>query len=163
VLSKKIPSVEYVPELLTRENRHEQITLNPQEWVIVTRIDGRRSIVDIGTELNISSFEVAKILYGMITSELVALKKKRERDEENSELIDMAARIRAIAEEFIGDTARKTIEKHFLHALDGIMSGNGDAAVDAMVMELEKTASLLRGLAVTEQLRSRISEVRALA
>src|SRR5881396_161030 len=70
VLSKKIPSVEYVPELLTRENRHEQITLNPQEWVIITRIDGRRSIIDIGRTLNISSFDVAKILYGMITSEL---------------------------------------------------------------------------------------------
>src|SRR5215831_13075144 len=116
VLSKKIPSVDLVPELLTRENRHEQITLNPQEWVIVTRIDGRRSIADIGRLLNISSFEVAKILYGMITSELVSLKKKSElgADEQNSDLIDLAARIRAIAEEFIGDSARKTIEKHFL-------------------------------------------------
>ena len=163
VLSKKIPSIEYVPELLTRENRHEQITLNPQEWMIVTRIDGRRSIVDIGKTLNMSSFDVAKILYGMVTSELVALKKKSERvaDQENSDLIDLAARIRAIAEEFIGDSARKTIEKHFLQALDGIMSGNGERAVDAMVVEFEKTASLLRGLAVSEQLHSRISELRA--
>ena len=163
VLSKKIPSVEYVPELLTRENRHEQITLNPQEWVILTRIDGRRSIVDIGRVLNISSFDVAKILYGMVTSELVALKKKSDRvaDQENSDLIDLAARIRAIAEEFIGDSARKTIEKHFLQALDGIMSGNGERAVDVMVVEFEKTASLLRGLAVSEQLHSRISELRA--
>jgi len=163
VLSKKVPSIEYVPELLTRENRHEQITLNPQEWMIVTRIDGRRSIVDIGKTLNLSSFDVAKILYGMVTSELVALKKKSERvaDQENSDLIDLAARIRAIAEEFIGDSARKTIEKHFLHALDGIMSGNGELAVDAMVVEFEKTASLLRGLAVSEQLHSRISELRA--
>src|SRR5207302_8288668 len=103
VLSKKIPSVEHVPELLTRENRHEQITLNPQEWMIVTRIDGRRSIIDIGRTLNLSSFDVAKILYGMVTSELVSLKKKSEHpaDEENSDLIDLAARIRSIAEEFI--------------------------------------------------------------
>src|SRR5437667_9585306 len=124
VLSKKIPSVEYIPELLTRENRHEQITLNPQEWVLITRIDGRRSIIDIGKTLNMPAFDVAKILYGMITSELVALKKKSERpaDEQNSDLIDLAARIRAVAEEFIGDSARKTIEKHFLHAIDGIMS-----------------------------------------
>src|SRR5439155_18867410 len=78
VLSKKIPSVAYVPELQTRENRREQITLNPQEWMVITRIDGKRSIIEIGKTLNISSFEVAKILYGMITSELVALKKKPE-------------------------------------------------------------------------------------
>ena len=74
VLSKKVPSVDYVPELQARENRHEQITLNPQEWTLITRIDGHRSIADIGRALNISSFEVAKILYGMITSELVKKK-----------------------------------------------------------------------------------------
>lgn len=165
VLSKKIASVDLVPELLARENRHEQVTLNPHEWMLLTRIDGHRSIADIGQALNMSSFEVAKILYGMITGELVQLKKKSERnpDEENGNLVDLAARIRAVAEEYLGDSARKTIEKHFLHALDGIMSGDGNRAVDAMVVEFEKTASLLRGIAVTEQLRSRISELRTVA
>ena len=165
VLSKKIPSVEYVPELLARENRHEQVTLNPQEWMLITKIDGNRSITEIGRALNMSSFDVAKILYGMITGELVSLKKKLDAvsDAENGELVDLAARIRAVAEEFIGDSAHKTIEKHFLHALDGIMNGNGSQAVDLMVHEFEKTASLLRGLAVTEQLRTRIAEVRTVA
>jgi hypothetical protein len=148
--------------LQVRESRHEQITLNPQEWLLITRIDGQRSIAEIGKALNISSFEVAKILYGMITGELVALKKKSDfvRDEESGELVDLAARIRSIAEEFIGNSAHKTIEKHFLRALDGIMSGDGEHAVDAMVTEFEKTASLLRGIAVTEQLRTRIIELR---
>jgi hypothetical protein len=163
VLSKKIPSVELVPELLARENRHEQVTLNPHEWMLITKIDGHRSIVEIGRALNMSSFEVAKILYGMITGELVQLKKKVERnaDEQNGELVELAARIRRVAEEFIGDSAHKTIERHFLHALDGIMNGNGYEAVDHMVLEFEKTASLLRGITVTEQLRTRIAEVRA--
>jgi hypothetical protein len=162
VLSKKIASVELVPELMTRENRHEQITLNPQEWMLITRIDGNRSIIEIGRALGMSSFDVAKILYGMITSELVQLKKKIERDDDaqNGQLVDLAARIRALAEEFIGDSAHKTIEKHFLHALDGIMNGDGPRAVDAMVTEFEKTASLLRGLAVTEKLRARIGQLR---
>jgi hypothetical protein len=165
VLSKKIPSVDHVPELLARENRHEQVTLNPHEWVLVTKIDGQRSITEIGRTLNLSSFDVAKILYGMITGELVQLKKKLEHDpdHQNGELVDLAARIRAVAEEFIGDSAHKTIEKHFLHALDGIMNGNGYLAVDHMVEEFEKTASLLRGLSVTEQLKTRIAEVRQLA
>ncbi|HET8796735.1 MAG TPA: DUF4388 domain-containing protein [Thermoanaerobaculia bacterium] len=165
VLSKKIPSVDHVPELLARENRHEQVTLNPQEWMLITRIDGNRSITEIGRTLNISSFEVAKILYGMITAELVQLKKKsrRDTDEENGELVDLAARIKAIAEECIGDSAHKTIERHFLHALDSIMNGQGPRALDTMVEEFEKAASLLRGVVVTEQLRSRIAEVRQVA
>ncbi|HEV7921878.1 MAG TPA: DUF4388 domain-containing protein [Thermoanaerobaculia bacterium] len=163
VLSKKIPSVEYVPELMMRENRHEQITLNPQEWMLITRINGQRSISDIGRALNVSSFDVAKILYGMITGELVQLKKKIDAgaDGQSGELVDLASRIRDVAEEYIGDSAHKTIEKHFLHALDRIMSGEGPHAVDTMIAEFEKTASLLRGLAVTEQLRSRISQLRA--
>jgi hypothetical protein len=165
VLSKKIPSVDHVPELLARENRHEQVTLNPHEWMLITRIDGNRSIAEIGRALSISSFDVAKILYGMITGELVQLKKKIEHDpdQQNGELVDLAARIRAVAEEFIGVSAHKTIEKHFLHALDGIMNGNGNHAVETMVLEFEKTASLLRGISVTEKLRSRIAEVRQLA
>ncbi|MGZ8828899.1 MAG: DUF4388 domain-containing protein [Thermoanaerobaculia bacterium] len=165
VLSKKIPSVDHVPELLARENRHEQVTLNPHEWLVITKVNGDRSITEIGRALNMSSFDVAKILYGMVTGELVQLKKKVDHnpDEANGELVDLAARIRAIADEFIGPTAHKTIEKHFLHALDAIMSGDGRRAVDQMVLEFEKTASLTRGLAVTEQLRSRISELRATA
>ncbi|HET7712712.1 MAG TPA: DUF4388 domain-containing protein [Thermoanaerobaculia bacterium] len=163
VLSKKIPSVDHVPELVVRENRHEQISLNPLEWMLVTKINGQRSISDIGRMLNMSSFEVAKILYGMITADLVHLKKKTisADDEESSELVDLAARIRGIAEEYIGDAAHKTIEKQFRQTLDRIMTGEGESAIDVMVQELEKTSSLLRGLAVTEQLRSRIHQVRA--
>jgi hypothetical protein len=162
VLSKKIPSVDHVPELMARENRHEQVTLNPQEWMVLTRIDGHRSITDIGRVLNMSSFDVAKILYGMITGELVQLKKKSDRpsDEQNGALVDLAARIRDVAEEFIGDSAHKTIEKQFLHALDGIMSGDGDRALDEMAQEFEKTALLLRGISVGEQLRNRIAAIR---
>ncbi|MEO8033836.1 MAG: DUF4388 domain-containing protein [Acidobacteriota bacterium] len=165
VLSKKIPSVDYVPALMMRENRHEQITLNPQEWMVITCIDGQRSIAEIGRALNVSSFDVAKILYGMVTGELVQLKKKADRpaDEQNGELVDLAGRIRRIAEEFIGASAHRSIEKQFLLALDGIMNGEGLRAVDQMVGEFEKTASLLRGLAVTEQLKARIIEVRTLA
>jgi hypothetical protein len=165
VLSKKVPSVDLVPELMMRENRHEQITLNPHEWMLITRIDGQRSIADIGRTLNMSSFDVAKIMYGMITSELVHLKKKPENvnDAASSALVDLAARIRAIADEYIGDSAHKTIEKYFLAALDRIVNGEGPRAVDLMVQEFEKTASLLRGVSVTEKLRSRISELRAVS
>ncbi|MGZ8798191.1 MAG: DUF4388 domain-containing protein, partial [Thermoanaerobaculia bacterium] len=71
VLSKKIPSVDHVPELLARENRHEQVTLNPHEWLVITKVNGDRSITEIGRALNMSSFDVSKILYGMVTGELV--------------------------------------------------------------------------------------------
>jgi hypothetical protein len=157
VLSKKIPGVDMVPELLARENRHEQVTLNPQEWLLVTRIDGRRSIADIGRVIGISSFEVAKILYGMITSELVILKKKP--DDPDGQLVSIANRIRAVAEQHLGDAGLKSIDKYYRVAIDGIRTGDGEGAVNAMIEELEKTASLLRGLAVTEKLRADIHQI----
>jgi len=165
VLSKKIPSVDMIPELQPRQSRHEQITLNPQEWLVVTKIDGRRSIAEIGKQLSISSFEVAKILYGMITAEIVALKKKSEliRAAQDGELVELADRIRVIAEQYLGDSAQKSIERYHRVAVDAIRAGEGAGAVRTMILEFEKTASLLRGLAVTEQFRAEVAQMTTLA
>lgn len=159
VLSKKVPSVEMVPELTARENRHEQITLNPQEWLLVTRINGQRSVADIGKLLGISAFDVAKVLYGLVTAELVQLKKKIDGGDE---LIELAARIRVLVEQHIGP-GHKTIDRNFRAAVEAITAGDGMRAIRTMVQEFEKTASLLRGTAVTEQLRAEIGSITTLA
>lgn len=159
VLSKKVPSVEMVPELMARENRHEQITLNPQEWLLVTRINGHRSVADIGQLLGIPAFDVAKVLYGLVTSELVQLKKKVDG---GNELIELAARIRVLVEQHIGP-GHKSIDRNFRAAVEAISAGDGMRAIRTMVQEFEKTASLLRGTAVTEQLRAEIGSITSLA
>ncbi|HEU5162233.1 MAG TPA: DUF4388 domain-containing protein, partial [Thermoanaerobaculia bacterium] len=79
VLSRKIPSVDMVPELDARPSRHEQVALTPQEWQLVTKIDGRRSIAEIAPLLEMSPFDVAKVLYGLLTAELAVLKKESPR------------------------------------------------------------------------------------
>src|ERR1700741_3678331 len=56
VLSKKIPSVELVPELQARENPHEQITLNTSEWLILSKIDGIRNLKAIAAASGLSVF-----------------------------------------------------------------------------------------------------------
>lgn len=204
VLSKKIPSIELVPALLVRQNRHEQITLTPQEWMLVTKIDGSRSIADIGKALEISSFDIAKALYGMITSELVELKQKAPRaqaapaatatppppappaavrprpqatapspkpepeaqpkappmqDAEVDALVDLAGRIRAVADQHIGAAGAKSVEKQYAAAIEAIRGGSGPTAVREMIREVEKTASLLRGATVAEALRGDVANV----
>ncbi len=169
VLSKKIPSVDLVPSLVPRQNRHEQITLNPQEWLVITQIDTRRSIVEIGKALRMSGFDVAKLLYGLITSELVDLKKKIEPaasgnavgDGDGGHLIALADQIRAIADKYIGDSGAKTVEKHYQLAVDSIRAGKGDVGIRAMIAEFEKATSLLRGLAMSEQLRIEINRLQS--
>lgn len=162
VLSKKIPSVDLVPQLYSRENRREPITLDPQEWMLVTKIDGDRSISEIAREVKLSSFEVAKILYGMVTSEIVGLKKKRERGSESvpvGELIALAGQIRAIAAQHLGDSGHKSIDKHYQIAISAINKGEGFQAIRGMIAEFERAASIVAGVAVTEQMKAEISSL----
>src|SRR5512140_1506181 len=78
ILSKKIPTTEAVPQLVCREGLSEPVTLTPAEWLVVTGIDGQRSIEEIARATRISAFDVAKTLYGLITSELVEIRSRAE-------------------------------------------------------------------------------------
>jgi len=73
VLSKKIPSVDMVPEFVVQENREGQINLNTSEWMILSKIDGQRSIKTIAGTGRLSVFDVSKILYGLIATGLIRL------------------------------------------------------------------------------------------
>src|SRR5215207_2875447 len=73
VLSKRIPSTRLVP-VFTSQAATTSVSLSPHEWSLVCKIDERRSIEEIAIGLDQSPFETCKILYGMITSGLIALK-----------------------------------------------------------------------------------------
>lgn len=73
VLSKRIPSTRLVP-VFTEQGVNTSVSLTPQEWGVIVKIDERRSIDEIAIGLSASPFEVCKLLYGLITSGLVNLK-----------------------------------------------------------------------------------------
>lgn len=77
ILSKKIPTTDSVPVLQSRDGMSEPVTLTPQEWLVVTRTDGLRSIEEIAKATRLSSFDVAKTLYGLVTNELVDIGKPK--------------------------------------------------------------------------------------
>jgi hypothetical protein len=74
VLSKKIPSVELIPEFVVQESREGQINLNTSEWLILSKIDGHRSVKAIAQASGLSVFDAAKILYGLIATGLIRLR-----------------------------------------------------------------------------------------
>ena len=76
ILSKKIPTTDAVPVLVCREGLSEPVTLTPMEWLVVTNTDGARSIEEIARSARSSAFDVAKTLYGLITSDLVEIRSK---------------------------------------------------------------------------------------
>lgn len=72
VLGKRISSTRLVP-VFTSQAKKTSVSLSPGEWSLISRIDERRTIEEIAVALAESPFEVCKILYGLITSGLVAL------------------------------------------------------------------------------------------
>jgi hypothetical protein len=74
VLSKKIPSTDLVPEFVVQENREGQINLNTSEWLILSKIDGNRSVKAIAAASSLSVFDAAKMLYGLIATGLIRLR-----------------------------------------------------------------------------------------
>jgi hypothetical protein len=74
VLQKKVPSMDLVPEFVIPDSREGQINLNTSEWLILSKIDGRRSIKAIANASGHSTFEACKILYGLIATNLIRLK-----------------------------------------------------------------------------------------
>jgi Domain of unknown function (DUF4388) len=73
VLSKRIASTRLVP-VFTNQSTTTSVSLSPQEWSLVCKVDERRTIDEIAAGLGISAFDTCKLLYGLITSGLLALK-----------------------------------------------------------------------------------------
>jgi hypothetical protein len=156
VLSRKIPSLGLIPYFANREKGADQVTLSPQEWILVTRIDGERSIEDIAAELKWAPFDVSKLLFGMITTGLVALGSSGDSGPQSRRwqggpnpvtLLGLAEKIRAVALDVVGSGGERTIEKQYTTARTLIERGEGFNALREMVEQNTKAISLLKGSA----------------
>jgi len=152
VLSRKIPSLDLIP-FFTSRDQSDQVTLSPHEWILVTRIDDEHTIEEIGDQLHWSAFDVSKLLFGMITSGLVALRSAA--DDTNSEsthqnpspvtLIGLANRIRSVALDVVGDSGEQTIDRQYASTRTLIEQGAGFDAIRIMVEQHSNAISQLKG------------------
>ncbi len=75
LLRKKIGSIDAVPEFneIDKQERRK-ISLSTLEWMVVSKIDGTKSIYDISMDTGINIYDASRIIFGMITSGLIRLK-----------------------------------------------------------------------------------------
>jgi len=72
-MADRLPDALVVPRLAPLGDGPEPaIDLRPGEWEVLTMIDGDRSVREIASSLGVSEFDVAKTVYGMISTGLVA-------------------------------------------------------------------------------------------
>ena len=73
-MADRIPGAHVVPRLaFPRDETDSYVDLRPAEWEVLTLIDGQHSLSDIATELAASEFEVAKTVYGMLSTALIEI------------------------------------------------------------------------------------------
>jgi hypothetical protein len=76
-MNDRIPGADVIPRLAApREESGSYIDLRPAEWEVLALIDGEHSLRDIALELTVSEFEVAKTVYGMLSTELIEVSGK---------------------------------------------------------------------------------------
>jgi hypothetical protein len=172
VLSRKIPGLDYVPVLLPRE-ASEPVTISPLEWNLVIRIDGRRTVEELARSQNTSSFETAKVVYGLVTAGLIEM---RTRDstraaapspaapspplgDEKKILMILCTRVRQEAEIALGESNLPGIERPYKQALSEIDRGRGVEAVRDLIRQTEKTISSIRGPARMKAFQDKMSLV----
>jgi hypothetical protein len=184
VLSKKIPSVDLVPEFSVLDNREGQINLNTSEWLILSKIDGQHSIKGIAQSCGLSPFDISKILYGLIGNGLIRLKERGGAPPANprpaaraatpapfpaaagaaaagnAELLGKLNRVRDICNSFLGAVGESVVNKHYQKARTELERGAGPEALEEAIHQIARAASILKGPSTTEALLEQLKSAR---
>jgi hypothetical protein len=73
-MADKIPDARVLPRLAPLNDGPESfIDLLPREWEVLSIIDGERNLNEIAKRLLLPEFEVAKIIYGMLSTGLIEI------------------------------------------------------------------------------------------
>ena len=80
VISKQIPSVYWIPEFVVPDENETggQINLNTSEWILLSKIDGKRSLKAIADAADLSIFHTGRLLYGLVSTKLIRIRKPEE-------------------------------------------------------------------------------------
>lgn len=76
ILEEQIPDTNLVPEFVLPEGGQtgKQITLNTSEWMVLSKVDGKRSLKDIALDSGLSEYHTCRLLYPLIRNRLIRLR-----------------------------------------------------------------------------------------
>jgi len=177
VLSKRVPSLDRIPRFQVPEGKQGQINLNTQEWLILSKINGKASIDAIADGLGLSTFEVAKLLYGLVTMGLIVLDEappkpagaeeagleSMETDGSGQqmiqELMKLVQRLREEAESCMGEVAWPMILRAYRQAKADLEAGGGTESIQRMCQEILGNAVHMEGPETQRHLAERFRDI----
>lgn len=179
VLSKRIPSLDLIPELDSLG--HKKVSFNTQEWHVLSKINGVNSINNIAAMTNMVAIEVAKLIYGLVASGSVHLrtepksnpdanpldpdsqpakpKGKRTPEEEKEWLSSKIEKIYQYSKSVLGEIAHSVIQRHCANGVKGINLGKGIPAVIEAATQIVKASQILEGSQKTKELTSGLKQI----
>ncbi|MFQ5905948.1 MAG: DUF4388 domain-containing protein [bacterium] len=83
-ITKKIPSFDLIPTLACSDDT-TPLDLTPEEWAVLSHVDGKRSVREITAEAG-GEFETAKILSGLVTSGVVDIGQSKKTMQSSAEM-----------------------------------------------------------------------------
>jgi hypothetical protein len=78
LLEELIPDTSLVPEFVLPEEGQtgKQVTLNTSEWMVLAKIDGRRSVKEIALDSGLSEYHTCRLLYPLVANRLIRLRER---------------------------------------------------------------------------------------
>lgn len=76
LLSKYIPDTNWIPEFVPPDKSQtgKQIMLNTSEWIVLSKIDGARSVKELAEAANITEYNTCRLLYPLVANHLIRLR-----------------------------------------------------------------------------------------
>ncbi|PIE03345.1 MAG: hypothetical protein CSA81_02590 [Acidobacteria bacterium] len=161
VLSKKIPSLELIPELETLG--HKKVSFNTQEWSVLSKINGVNDITEIAGISAIAPLDAAKLIYGLVANGMVKLREKpkvnpdknplldstkekaKTEDQTKREFLEKIEKIYKESKHILEDFAHPVVQRHCAKGVKEVDKGGGLPAVIEVASQIIKATQILEG------------------
>ena len=170
VLRRKVPSMDLIPEL--ESLGHKKVSFNTQEWHVLSKINGVNSINHISKLTDMTPIEVAKLIYGLVASGLVALRETpkpnpdnnplestrgqepghRSAEEEQEWLSQKIEKIYQYSKRTLGELSHPVVQRHCANGVKQVKLSKGISAVIDTATQIVKAAQILEGPEKTKAL-----------
>ncbi len=164
ILSKKIGSTRMVP-VHSPGSVSTSVSFTPGEWAVLSKVDERRNLEEIAAVLGWSSFEVCKIVYGLLTSGMLQLKEDltqlpldRFVREARERQLQIAEQIHRLGVQLTGGHERsRELEGVWQMCRLELESGRGSDALVDLVRSEEKIIASVAGAAAGRSFLDRVT------
>lgn len=72
-ITRKLPSMDAVPRLNDDEDAGIEVALTPEEWALISRVNGRATVAELATACGFTELEAARCVYGLLTTGVIKI------------------------------------------------------------------------------------------